>query len=146
MVNHEFACFSVDLTGLELPVLDQSEETEEDDDKTKDEYKPRFEVVRVDQALDTDDCFLPAMFMKMFRYIFGFNQRAEGAPDEESDSLRSEIEEIDGVLGASNDNGQWQVHCEDGADRTAIKSKVQNLVGDQPVDVTYVDKKIQKPE
>ena len=143
MINQEFACFAVDVTGVDLP-----EAEEKDEDAEPDEYDPRFEMRGVNQALDTDDCFIPTMFMKVFRYIFGFNTPEDAGEETESDSKSGdEIMEIEGVIGVSEENGEWTVSVETGSDKTSIKSKVQSILGDDvSIDVVEKQKQNKKSE
>lgn len=53
-------CFACDLTGIE-PI----ESTDSSNEPSS------FRLLQIKDAFDTDDCFIPALFMKMFRYIFG---------------------------------------------------------------------------
>jgi hypothetical protein len=62
-------CFACDVTGLERLA-------------TEGEDKSGFSMVPVKDALNTDDCFIPSLFMKVFRYIFGFTGQQQ--PEEET--------------------------------------------------------------
>lgn len=88
-------CFACDVTGLE-PETPKS-----------DTEKSTFSLVPVKDALDTDDCFVPAIFMKVFRYIFGFasGETEEKTPQDETklpDELKKKVLAIDGVNGVGN--------------------------------------------
>jgi len=69
MVRQDHPCFAVDVTGLEVG--------ERTTDGTENEEKSEFVMMPVKQALATNDCYIPSMFMKIFRFIFGFGNEAE---------------------------------------------------------------------
>lgn len=60
-------CFAVDVTGL------RRREPKTDGSLT--EAKSEFKKISVSDALDVEDCFIPAIFMRMFRYIFNAELR-----------------------------------------------------------------------
>jgi len=93
-----YPCFACDVTGLE------STEAVLDDTK--------FVMVPVKDALDTDDCFIPALFMKVFRYVYGFtgnhtsddtNKTKTEAKHVLSQDVKDKILAIEGVSGVSTD-------------------------------------------
>ena len=65
LVDQELPCFAVDVTDIEIG--------EAEGDGTESEEKSEFTMMSVKEALDTDDCFIPTVFMKIFKYIFGFD-------------------------------------------------------------------------
>lgn len=132
-VSQEIPCFAVDITGLSY----NAPEEEENKDGVKDEKDKVFSIVSVNQALDSDDCFIPAMFMKIFKYIFGF--ASEQAEEEQiakgGDKLEQEILAIDGIVGAGNSGKEWIIHVKAGSDKEGIKSRVQEIVGDVSIKI-----------
>lgn len=140
MINQEIPCFACDITGMSAP----EEDTEDDEDGDASD-KPEFILMGVNQALDTTDCFIPAIFMKIFKYIFGFstggdvdtsnNTNNMAAPVTE-DPHQKEIMEIEGVVGAGmNDEDEWLIHVKADLDVESIKSKVESIVGDVAVNI-----------
>jgi len=114
MINQEIPCFACDITGMNLP---------ENDDED-----------------DIDDCYIPTIFMKMFRYIFGHGSDTEKeqgaeqqqvvAPTGDSRGVK-ELADIDGVTGSGkNDDNVWIIHVAAGADQDSISSKVKSVLGD----------------
>lgn len=69
-VDQEHPCFAVDVTGIELPESKEGDGTEA-------ERKSEFMLVSVKDALESNDCLIPSLFMKIFRYIFGFTMKAQ---------------------------------------------------------------------
>lgn len=140
MINQEIPCFACDITGMSLP-----ENEEKDDEKEKNE-KVEFMVVGVNQALDTDDCYIPTLFMKMFRYIFGHgtDQKEEAVQSQSSEASLSDVKklsQIDGVVGAGRgDDGIWMIHVSASADKDSVSSKVKSLLGDDAKFEIHVQK------
>lgn len=64
-IDQEHPCFAVDVTGLEVPTSNEGDGTEK-------EAKAKFMLIPVKEALDTNDCFIPALFLKIFKYVLGF--------------------------------------------------------------------------
>ena len=133
MINQEIPCFACDITGLSAPEVDP-EEIDPDADA---DDKPEFVLMGVNQALDSTDCFIPAIFMKIFKYIFGFSTGG----DQENNNManpvtenpnQKEIMDIEGVVGAGmNDEDEWLIHVKADLDNESIKSKVQAIVGEE---------------
>jgi 8-oxo-dGTP pyrophosphatase MutT (NUDIX family) len=73
-VKQEHPCFAVDITGIKPE--------EKTTDGSKSEQLSEFMVLPVKQALKTDDCYVPALFMKMFRFIFGFEAEEKDIDDD----------------------------------------------------------------
>ena len=65
VVMQEHPCFAVDITGI-TPA-------EKEGDGTESEEKSKYMNVSVKEALNTTDCFIPTLFLKIFKYIFGFD-------------------------------------------------------------------------
>lgn len=65
IVNQEHPCFACDVTDIEIG--------EKEGDGSEGEKKSEFMFLPVREALDTNDCFIPTLFMKIFKYIFGFD-------------------------------------------------------------------------
>lgn len=126
MVDQEIPCFACDITGLSAPEPD--EEVSDDDD-----MKPEFVLMGVNQALESNDCFIPTIFMKVFKYIFGFSSGdGNSASPVTEDPNQKEIMKIEGVVGAGmNDDDEWLIHVKADLDTESIKSKVQAIVGDE---------------
>ena len=114
IVNAEIPCFACDITGMDLP----EPEEDEDPDKAVDDKAPDFIILSVDKALDTEDCFIPAMFMKIFKYVVfngdtpgeveGSTEEPTEKPKSEKDENHSELLDIEGVLTATkNSDGKW---------------------------------------
>lgn len=102
--NNSHPCFACDVTGLYRSMAEGEEQA--------------FDMIPVKDALDTDDCFIPSLFMKMFRYIFGFTGQQQ--PEEEQktkttakqplpDDIKEEILKMDNING-----------CGVGADNIAV--------------------------
>jgi len=94
-------CFACDVTGLDCAVTEGEEKA--------------FSMVPVKDALDSDDCFIPALFMKVFRYIFGFTGAQQQEEEQKTKTtakqpipadIKEEILKIDGVngVGVGTDN------------------------------------------
>jgi len=133
MINQEIPCFACDITGMSLPEPDEDvDPVDEVDDK-----EPEFVLMSVNQALDTTDCFIPTMFMLIFKFIFGF--AAGGDIDDNTNTntssvvenpMQKKIMDIEGVIGAGKQDDEWMIHVNIGADKESIKSKVFTIVGD----------------
>lgn len=67
LVKQEIPCFAVDVTGHTR----EEKEVVESDDETE------FKLVSVKEALASDDVFIPALFMKIFKFIFNFEEKDE---------------------------------------------------------------------
>ena len=72
LVSHSHPCFAVDVTNIDAkdPLGDGS----------KEEEASTFKMMPLAEALDTEDCFISALFLKMFRYVM-----AVGKADKSSD-------------------------------------------------------------
>lgn len=97
LVDQEHPCFAVDITGIEPG--------EKEGDGTEAESKSEFKIVTVKQALDTDDCYIPALFMKMFKFIFNVNDFTQAGNDEiDVDEIKQKLDQtvlkIEGVNGS----------------------------------------------
>lgn len=97
LVMQELPCFAVDVTGLER--------AQKEGDGSEDEAKSEFIQMQVKEALNTNDAFVPTLFMKIFRYIFGFDiGKEEETPDDKINLLKKRIDiiylNIDGVIGS----------------------------------------------
>lgn len=97
MVMQEHPCFAVDITGLE--------KQEKEGDGTESEEKSEFLLVTVKEALNTSDALIPALFLKIFRYIFGFDLNKEEESDEDRiNNIKKRLDikylNIDGVNGS----------------------------------------------
>jgi len=86
LVLQEHPCFAVDITGLV--------KGEKEGDGTEAENKSEFLQVTVKEALNTNDAFIPALFMKVFRYIFGFDigKDEEAQPDEKVNNIKKRLD------------------------------------------------------
>jgi len=105
MVDQEHPCFAVDITELEP--------AEKTGDGTEQENKSEFKVVTVKEALDTTDCFIPTLFMKMFKYIYSVHDWVKRNDNEiDVDKIRQELDKL--VLPLSGVNGSLLVTLEDG--------------------------------
>lgn len=96
-VMQELPCFAVDVTGIQ--------KAEKEGDGTKAEEKSEFSMMLVKEALNTTDAFIPTLFMKIFKYIFGFDVvKEEEAPLDRINSIKKKIDitylNIDGVNGS----------------------------------------------
>lgn len=142
MINQDIPCFACDLTGINMDEIETEETEEKKNDKTS------FSLVDVNAALDTDDCYIPAIFLKMFRYIFGHNINTVGDnSDDDSDDAKisAELLDIDNVISAGRNEDIWKIIIAKGADKDSIKSKVINVLGDD-VKFELSDKKELKTE
>ena len=98
VVNQEHPCFAVDVTGLQR--------AEKEGDGSESEDKSEFIQMTVKEALNTSDAFIPTLFMKIFKYIFGFDigGKDEAEPSDKVNSLKKRIDitylNIDGVIGS----------------------------------------------
>ena len=100
-VMQEHPCFAVDITGLEKT-------EEKKGDGSESEAKSTFHIVSVKEALNTNDCFIPTLFLKIFKYIFNVNDFAPKGEDDETDEdindikakLDAKILDIEGVNGS----------------------------------------------
>lgn len=105
MVDQEHPCFAVDITGLEAE--------EKKGDGTESERKSEFKVVTVKEALDTTDCYIPTLFLKMFKYIFNVNDFVQNDEDEvDVDAVRQKLDKL--VMNIEGVNGSLVVTGEDG--------------------------------
>ena len=96
-VMQELPCFAVDVTGIE--------KKEKEGDGSESEEKSKFNMVTVKEALNSNDAFIPTLFMKIFRYIFGFDLSKEANdPLETINALKKRLDitylNIDGVNGS----------------------------------------------
>jgi 8-oxo-dGTP pyrophosphatase MutT (NUDIX family) len=116
LVDQEHPCFAVDITDLEP--------AEKLGDGSESERKSEFKVVTVKDALDSTDCYIPTLFLKMFKYIFNvsdFVKTEEG--DIDVDAIRQELDkEITKLEGV---NGSVVVTSEDGL--PSIEYTVANM-------------------
>jgi 8-oxo-dGTP pyrophosphatase MutT (NUDIX family) len=98
LVMQELPCFAVDITGLT--------KEEKEGDGTESEAKSKFMLMSVKEALNTNDSFIPTLFLKIFRYIFGFDlgKDEEVQPLDKVNNLKKKIDitylNIDGVNGS----------------------------------------------
>ena len=76
LVAQSHPCFAVDVTGIERK--------KPEGDGTKHEATSEFKMLPTKEALATDDCFIPTLFLKMFTFIFGF-----GATNDNQESNNS---------------------------------------------------------
>lgn len=131
MVNQEIPCFACDITGLSAKDADEDIE-DVDPDAADVDSKPEFMLMNVNQALESDDCFIPTIFMKVFKFIFGFSSGDEDTHKKNPghDNKKNEILNIEGVTGASNIDDEWIIHTKKDTDDIAIKSRVAEIVGD----------------
>lgn len=65
LVSQEHPCFAVDVTGLN--------KAEKEGDGTESEDKSEYLQMSIKEALNTNDSYVPTLFLKIFRYIFGFD-------------------------------------------------------------------------
>jgi 8-oxo-dGTP pyrophosphatase MutT (NUDIX family) len=96
LVSQELPCFAVDVTGLT--------KEEKEGDGTKSEAKSEFLMMPVKDALNTNDAFVPTLFMKIFKYIFGFDIGKDEEPNDKLNNLKKKLDitylNIDGVNGS----------------------------------------------
>ncbi len=98
MVEQELPCFAVDVTGLEA--------SKKEGDGTTDEDNSSFLLLPTKEALDSNDCFIPALFMKVFKYIFKSDISADGEAGDAKDinKLKQRLDmrylSMDGVNGS----------------------------------------------
>ncbi len=97
VVCQEHPCFAVDVTGFE--------KAPKEGDGSVSEAKSQYIQMSVKEALNTNDAFVPTLFMKIFRYIFGFDiGKEEDSQDDKIHNLKKKIDitylNIDGVLGS----------------------------------------------
>lgn len=64
-VDHEQACFAVDVTGLEKgkPETDGSEK----------EQNMEFKFISANDVVKAKDVFIPGLFLKLFKYVLGID-------------------------------------------------------------------------
>lgn len=86
MVQQEIPCFACNITGL-TPKVKETEEDVNPEDKVATTNVSKFMLIPANDALETDDCFVPTLFMRVFRYIFGYGKDAEAV---KSDDIKSE--------------------------------------------------------
>jgi hypothetical protein len=130
-VDQEMPCFACDITGMDIPAVDDEEWDDEESDGSR---KPEFVLMNVAQAVDVTDCMIPAIFMKVFKYVF----KLDGGLDShtaQTDPEYDEIMDIENVSGAGKSDGVWTVHVKKGSDITSIKSKIKSIVGDSKVKI-----------
>lgn len=97
VVMQEHPCFAVDITGLERE--------EKEGDGTESEANSEYMNLPVKEALNTTDAFVPTLFLKIFRYIFGFDiGKEEESQDDRLNSIKKKADitylNIDGVIGS----------------------------------------------
>jgi 8-oxo-dGTP pyrophosphatase MutT (NUDIX family) len=96
IVMQDHPCFAVDITGL-TPA-------EKEGDGTESEEKSKFLLTSVKEALNTNDAFVPALFMKIFRYIFKFDLNSDEGTDEKINNIKKRLDikflTMDGVNGS----------------------------------------------
>jgi 8-oxo-dGTP pyrophosphatase MutT (NUDIX family) len=76
MIEQEHPCFAVNVTGLDVPTKEDAE-----GDGTKKEEESEFMLIPVKEALESNDCFVPALFLKIFRYVFGFTMKSDDSKE-----------------------------------------------------------------
>lgn len=101
-----YPCFACDVTGLIPEIVTSDNES-------------KFVVIPVKDALDVDDCFIPTLFMKMFRYIFNFSNGQPGdeakpkntSKQELTQDIKDKVLAIDGINGVATDSpdGKFEV-------------------------------------
>lgn len=96
-VDQEHPCFAVDITDLE-PAAKLGDGSEA-------ERKSEFKIVTVKEALDSTDCYIPTLFLKMFKYIFNVSDFVKTEDEDlDVDVVRQELDkkvgELDGVNGS----------------------------------------------
>lgn len=103
LVDMEHPCFAVDVTGLErnIPEGDGSEQ----------ENKSEFMMVSVSQALGSTDALIPALFIKVFKFIYGFDI-GEQTSEEKANAARKKLDII--ALNLDGVNGSLVRHNETG--------------------------------
>lgn len=101
-VDQEHPCFAVDITDLE-PSAKLG-------DGSVAESKSEFKIVTVKEALDSDDCYIPTLFMKMFKYIYRVDDWAKKDDEIDVDVVRQQLDKL--VLGISGVNGSLIVNVD----------------------------------
>lgn len=138
LVSGECPCFAVDVTTLTPK--------EKEGDGSEGERKSEFKLVSVKEALQTDDCYVPSVFMRMFRFIFG---KEMGEPKEEEKE-----EQIDPLLKAENLRKRLDIKYlnYDGIIGSAVKEVTAVKVGEgkvnekKKIEATKKDDVIAAPE
>jgi hypothetical protein len=117
--------------------LIEDDEEDWEDEESDGSKKPEFVLMNVSQAVDVSDCMVPAIFMKVFKYVF----KLDGGLDSHItnvDPSYNEIMDVEGVSGAGKSDNEWVIHVKKGSDVTAIKSKIEAIVGDTKVNVQEI--------
>lgn len=79
LVMQSQPCFACDITGL-TPEKAEGDGSEE-------ENKSEFKLIPVREALNTEDVYVPSVFMKIFNYVFGFNVTASSETKQTGDNI-----------------------------------------------------------
>jgi 8-oxo-dGTP pyrophosphatase MutT (NUDIX family) len=69
LVDHEQPCFAVDITGVT-----QGEIT---GDGTPEEAAQKFSLIPANDVVKMKDVFIPALFLKLFKYVMGIDLQSE---------------------------------------------------------------------
>jgi 8-oxo-dGTP pyrophosphatase MutT (NUDIX family) len=64
-VDHEQACFAVDVTGLE--------KGEAETDGSEQEKNMEFKFISANDVVKSKDIFIPGLFLKLFKYVLGID-------------------------------------------------------------------------
>lgn len=132
LTPQQYPCFACDITGI---------------DKNAD-AESTVVVLPMKEALDTEDALIPALFMKMFRYMFGFSKDAPvdadssnksgkedngEEPDVLSDDLKTKLLSIDGVVSAEAKDGQITVGIKN--ESPTVKDSISKVLDGKKFDV-----------
>jgi 8-oxo-dGTP pyrophosphatase MutT (NUDIX family) len=73
LVDHEQPCFAVDVTGI-TPGIPTG-------DGTPDEEAQEFILIPANDVVKIKDVFIPALFLKLFKYVMGIDLQSEPKKD-----------------------------------------------------------------
>ena len=119
-VDQEHPCFAVDITGVPEPEKPEGDGSEV-------EKKSEFMLMPVKDALESNDCLVPSLFLKLFRYQFGFTMKMQSAIPEEMKTKLMEIPNVNSVY--TNEGGEIVIGL-----RTEMKdataTDIKKIMGD----------------
>jgi hypothetical protein len=73
LVDHEQPCFAVDITGVS--------QGEILGDGTPEEAAQKFSLIPANDVVKMKDVFIPALFLKLFKYVMGIDLQSEPKKD-----------------------------------------------------------------
>ena len=121
LVMGEHPCFAVDVTGIRPGQIEG--------DGSTNEKRSRFEMMSVKDALDTDDCHVPTLFLRVFKFVFGFDAVSPVNPGEEDKSKKSVVKDVKKDVNIEGDKEEKE--NVKGKEAVNMKNPIQDAGGDK---------------